>query len=286
LFVGSNNMTAGGTVTNFEAALEVQLRRSDAEDETLRSSVTNWIEELIADVSVCLPLDSALLGALIADQRYRIADEDLPQFSTKALDSSDSIVDDSAGTKPGLFGKSKSKLRSIRAKTGNPLTQAGGGPLPSVQAHGMAPMPSSTVLRRWYKELKSSDAQQLGGTSRPTGHITLVKAGHPIDKRTYFRRDFFGSEKWVPDGPNNEKCIIAAYVVIRGTSLGTRQFTVQHTPAFEAGQGNRSTVLHWSSLSSHMRSVSHIDDYFTIEKLAGGQYRVTIASTETGPFLK
>lgn len=141
-------------------------------------------------------------------------------------------------------------------------------------------------MKRWYKQLKAADAQQLGGTSNPSGHVTLVDAGHAIDKRVNFRHDFFGAETWNPQGAKNEVCTISADVVIDGKPMGTRSFTIQHTPALEAGQGNRSTVLHWDSLSPHMRAVSHVNEYLTLEKHASGGYRLAIAPSQVGPFIK
>lgn len=297
LLVGSQNMTAGGARTNYEAGLDIDLDRVEAEDEALLQAVADWIDDLVADHDVCLPLDDALLAKLIADTRYRVGDEDAPRpGKSKPGDDTDSVVDDDAGSP--LFGKSKYTLKSTGGTSKSSGTSGGGSsgsgasgspsspPAPTAAAGSPVAPSAASVTRRWFKQLKAADAQQLGGTSNPSGHVTLVNAGHPIDKRVYFRHDFFGSETWKPQGPKNEVCTISAEVVVGGTNLGTRSFTVQHTPAFEAGQGNRSTVLHWDSLSSHMRTTSHVDEYLTIEKISSGGYRITIAPTEAGPFIK
>lgn len=298
LLVGSQNLTAGGAMTNYEAGLDVSLDRAEADDEALFQAAADWIDDLVADVDVCLALDAALLAKLVADPRYRVGDEDAPRPGKPkpSDDDTDSVVDDDAATP--LFGKSKYPLKSTPSSSKPGGASPGGSSTGSSPTAPAAPAPVTsgpsliatpvaiTVVKRWFKELKAADAQQLGGTSNPSGHVTLVNAGHPIDKRTYFRHDFFGSESWKPQGAKNEVCTITAEVFIAGTTIGSRAFTIQHTPAFEAGQGNRSTVLHWDSLSSHMKLTSHVNEYLTIEKLSTGGYRLTIAPSEVGPFIK
>ncbi len=301
LLVGSQNMTAGGAMTNYEAGLDVALDRGEPDDEALFQAVADWMDDLVADVDVCLPLDDALLAKLVAEPRYRVGDENAPRpGKSKPADDTDSVVDDDGAAAAPLFGKSKYSLKSTpTTSNGRGATASGSGssgvgsstPSSTSAPGSAAPAAPSghaatAVVKRWFKQLKAADAQQLGGTSNPSGHVTLVNAGHPVDKRMYFRHDFFDSETWKAQGSKNEVCTINAEVVISGTSLGSRSFTVQHTPAFEAGQGNRSTVLHWDSLSSHMKTTSHVDEYLTLEKLSSGGYRLTIAPSEVGPFIK
>ena len=144
-------------------------------------------------------------------------------------------------------------------------------------------VPSPIVVKRWYKRLPAADAQQLPSSS-PSAALTLVAAGHPIDISTYFRNDFFRDAAWAPDG-NKEIAEIDCQVVVDGTPIGVRRMTVVHHPPFEAGQGNRSTLLRWGQLHPYLLGHDHTGDVVTLERLSDGSCRVLIAPNSSGAFI-
>ncbi len=138
---------------------------------------------------------------------------------------------------------------------------------------------SRRVVRRWYKRLRKSDAQQLP-TSRPSASLTLVASGHAIDITTYFREVFFGGEQWTTDG-SQETADIDCEVVVRGAPLGRMKMTVVHNPAFGSKQGNRTTMLRWGELQPYLRTNDLSGDMVSLEALAGGDFRVVFDSAAT-----
>lgn len=65
-----------------------------------------------------------------------------------------------------------------------------------------------------------------------------------------------------------------------------RQLVVVNDPSFEAGQGNRTTLLRWGpQLNAYLRANDHSRDYLTLELLSDGSYRLTISREEPGPFI-
>jgi HKD family nuclease len=67
LVVGSNNMTAGGLYSNYEAALLCYLDMAVEEDQTLITQVIAWFDIFPADSEVCKQLTPELLEALLRD---------------------------------------------------------------------------------------------------------------------------------------------------------------------------------------------------------------------------
>lgn len=77
------------------------------------------------------------------------------------------------------------------------------------------------VVKRWYKRLSATDAQQLDRrTAQGAGAATLIQAGHPIDRATYFRHDLFGDATWIADEAARETAVIDFEVSIDGVDWG------------------------------------------------------------------
>jgi hypothetical protein len=147
------------------------------------------------------------------------------------------------------------------------------------------------VVRRWHKRLRAIDAQH--GTSRDynrSNTATLVQAGHPIDRETWFRDDLFGELDWAQATSRGararEVAESEAEVGLEGESWGVHTFEVRHTPGYEAGQQNRTTELQWGSLAPHMRAEDHTGDFLTIEGLSDGTFRLHLSREPTGEFIR
>lgn len=136
---------------------------------------------------------------------------------------------------------------------------------------------------RWFKELSHADAQHpQGANTNPTGHLTLVQAGHPINSATWFREALFGGLSW--SGPSTkERLTQAMQITIDGKSMGVHKIDISHTPSFEANQGNRATVLHWGVLGHYMHQKDRSGCVVTIERDHADAFFLTICGRANGP---
>ena len=277
LFVGSNNLTEGGARANYEVALACILDLSNTADARLQQAVLQYIDRLLADVSVCRPLTATLLDDLIADPRYGIGDEDAARTRTTAT----AAHGDQAVLEP-FFGRSAEPKKGRPPATPAEEPDESGTELPedytleaptevappplvvvatTPQPPLAGPAPIAAVVARWYKQLPSSDAQHPEKpASSPTGNLRLNRAGSGVDWRRYFRDDLFGSAVWVPHTlPVGvlEATSIPFHVTIAGNYIGPTPLTVDYGAYREAGQGNVTTVLHWGLLLPALRATNY-----------------------------
>lgn len=307
--VGSHNFTAGGARNNFEAGTVSRLDLTLPADRHYHDSIRSYMEQLIADLNVCKPLNVDLLNAMLTGERYWLSDEDTPAIPAEAEPMEEPSSPQAPAVDPddaaeAIFTTSANKLRTASYTSSKPKV-AGTAPTPTptaapgtTAAVGPAAAPpaatatGSHVLRRWYKKLGKIDAQQ--GTSadwHPSNTMTLVNFRHPIQAQTYFRTEFFAGQTWSntltagKDPKPREVTTIECEVIARGMNLGQFEFEIRHTPEYEAGQGNRATELVWGPLSGYLRATSHYQDYATIERLSDGTYRLHLAATPAGDFI-
>jgi hypothetical protein len=300
LLVGSSNATAGGLFRNYEAALEATFELPEDKKATALAGARRYIKRLLAETELCLPLTESLIDRLVGDPRYAIQLHER-QRSLNATTRAERRRSGTGG--PGTttaFGRRSSRVASIpplSEEARRTLAQLEGavdsedtvgGSHPSAgRATGGSGQSSTSrgVVRRWYKTLNKTDAQQLPKpTSRPSASLTLVAGGHDIDITTYFREVFFGEEHWTTDG-RQETADINCEVVVRGTSLGRIKMTVVHNPALGSKQGNRTTMLRWGQLQPFLRANDLAGDIVSLEALGGGDFRVVFDSAATGPFV-
>ena len=267
LYVGSNNMTAGGVFRNYEAGLAVVT----ASDDPVIRQVEQWIEQLRAESECCIRLGPDTLATILADKAYDIGDEDVPRSSGTT-----SKNVGSAGTH--VFTPSRSRKKGPRGAprpAAADATDDGNG-----QADAAA---SGDVVRRWSKKLKRSDAQQVGGSGRTnlTGALRLARSGHDLDQTTYFRYEFFGRETWQADTakPNVDYTEVDIDVVVLGDALGVMSFRIDYKVTREADQNNVTTDLKWGPMNALLRSTSYVGDWVVLEALTTG-YRLEIVADD------
>lgn len=148
----------------------------------------------------------------------------------------------------------------------------------------------STVERRWFKKMSAADAQRpKSQNTNPTGHLTLVKSNHPIHSGTWFRNNLFDGEDWRPlpsHQGGRERATIIFHVWIADSYLGEIDLNVTYTPSFEAGQGNRTTVLHWGkTIGDYFKQVDYAGHYVTIERVSTRTFQLVIGSSHPGDFV-
>ena len=149
--------------------------------------------------------------------------------------------------------------------------------------------PQAVAVRRWFKRMSAADAQRpTGQNTNPTGHLTLVRSGHPIQQATWFRNDLFAGENWTPvPSPmgQRERATIIFHIWIAGADIGEIALDVTYTPSFEASQGNRTTVVHWgTTIGDRFRQHDYTNYHVTIERTASGTFLMVIDSNPTGAF--
>jgi hypothetical protein len=136
--------------------------------------------------------------------------------------------------------------------------------------------------------MSAADAQRPASPrTNPTGHLTLVRAGCPIDPSTYFREEFFGDAGWQRVGRDREQAHVVMDVTVDGRPLGRHRFVIDHNPYFESGQNNRTTTLRWGDdMNDYFRRNNLVRKYVTLEKYGDGSYRLTVSDTATGSFAR
>jgi PLD-like domain len=323
LLVGSSNATAGGLFGNYEASLEAEFSLPEENDHQALAKARQYIGRLLGEEEICLPLTQHLIDRLVENPRYAVAGserrrtgsaqnsvtdeagEDIDMSgSTEHDTAADALFGKRRGTKsvpPTLSAEARDELAALEvvrepvsesggslaavARTGTEASDVAGRALKG--ADGAAAPAAVKVVKRWYKQLPTTDAQQLDpSTSSGSASATLIQFHHPIDPTTYFRHNLFEDADWLPEEGQRETASVEFDVWIEGVSWGKRQLVIVYDPSFESGQANRTTLLRWGAeLNEYLRANDHSDDYLSLERLSDGSYRLTISQAVVGPFM-
>jgi PLD-like domain len=279
LLVGSSNVTAGGLFSNYEASLECELSLPDDAGEEALVDANAFIDSLLADEGICLPLDRALLDRLIADPRYSISARETrtPRRQPgKAGDERDQAGETGLDGEK-IFGKRKGARMKVPALSKRDL-----GRRAKSEPKAPPPPPAPFPVMTWTKVLTASDAQHPPGSgSNPLGNMRLTQAKNEIDWLTWFRHDLFGSAAWSErkdqNGNTIEIATVPFLVTIAGKEHGVVKLSVDHAPFRESGQSNHATVLHWDSLAPTLRRTNYKGRVLTLRRMSDGTYRLDIA---------
>jgi len=266
VLIGSSNLTRGGVAANFELGVGLDLDLALADDVAFFNSIQDYVDGLLRDEAVCLPLDVPLLERLLANPAFGISDEDVT--------ASGAGCGSGGGDNP--FGGSARPMRAAPRLGGSP----------TISSVGAAVTAGPRAAHRWFKRLPRSDAQRLR-TGHPTGHLTLVAAGLPLDSGSYFRNSLFARAAWTVDASGREQAVLPFDVWVGESHWGVQELVIDYNPAFEADQGNRTSTLRWGpSLGSYLHNdADHTGDFVTVEQMGNGEYRLTIADEPKGPFV-
>ena len=300
VLVGSHNLTAGGAVTNFEAGVLSRLDLSNEADRMFLQDVTTFVDRLVNDTGVCVPLDEATLSTLVDSGAYLIGDED-GQRDGPGSEPTEDGPGAGEGREPDedpLFSTSAVDLRKLAVASDGQTSRE---PAKRKRASGSGATAGSgatsgsrkaKVVRRWYKKLGAIDAQRPE-RGHPSNTMTLVQAGHELDHKVYFRDEFFGGESWsktttARSHKEREVAKVTMEVWIHSKKVGAPTFEIRHTPEYDSGQGNRTTELCWGDFGERLRKRKKALTGLiaTLEKYSDGTYRLVIGDSETGPFMK
>jgi hypothetical protein len=302
LLVGSNNATAGGVYFNYEAGLDCELSLPD--DVALLVSVQTYVDRLLAESELCKEVSEEVLAELVGNPRYQVGDEnvlrELSGLATPEELDTEVDVEEVSGTAESsfsIFGRSEEPKKPDPGASGR-VTKAPAkrtsrekaNPAKGLRGKGTGSfedVPEALVQKRWFKQLSRSDAQHPPRAgSKVTGALRMSKANHPIDWRTYFRREFFSGLKWDSELSRNHMSVeyarVPFYVLIDGQAIGEYECRIDHAPHREQDQSNVPTDLKWGPLMPVIRATDYTGDYVIIERLNDGSYRLEITPNDPG----
>lgn len=122
LLVGSGNLTAGGLYSNYEASLEATFQLPAEDGDPALSDARAYVESLLSDSAICLPLDPDLLERLVENPRYAVSKREPRRTRKEGLpdglepEDVDPTAEESGTQAPDssrLFGKSSKKKAPI-----------------------------------------------------------------------------------------------------------------------------------------------------------------------------
>lgn len=287
VFVGSNNLTAGGVYWNYEFGVWLSLNLQEEQDRSLHEEILAWFESLVVDEDSCAALDEQLLSAILLSDLYEVGDEDAKAARGSIKETQPAASGSPEGTS-NLFRESR------RGKRPDPLARTAsarersasrdeGTPIPDLESDGV-------VVRRWFKKLSFSDAQQMKtANSNPTNHLKLGQARHPIDQKVYFRHVYFADRHWASSMKARgtmEESLVPFHVHINGRFDSIQEMKVDYAEFRVADQNNTPTWLHWNEyMGRYLRENNHVGDYITLEVTDTGIHRLILSMEPFGEFL-
>jgi len=270
-YVGSNNLTTGGTETNFECGVKISLQ-SPQDDALIEKFQETWNEtsertlelddDLLEELQEANLVVSEEVTRARANGEFREDNEDRehPDFPQTDVQP--------ASPTPGEEG--------AQPEEGAPTETT---PLERIESD------SSLEWRK--RNLKARDAQRPGDNTNPSGVITLVQdyfrddTGQRIDKTTYFRYDVFGDLEWWEE---DDKEVAEAKFRIWIDEYFRRVYTlrISHKLEWEADQDNYTTAIHWGPLNHILREEIDIRgwNFYLYETDEDGQWEIQLVSPE------
>jgi hypothetical protein len=270
VLMGSGNFTKGGLFTNYEAAVALTLDRSDAGDEKFLSDLRSYYDSLLGMTGLCHRLSEELIERLREDPGTNVVTERQAN-KRRNLD---------RRKEPSKVFDREAETELLDAVPIPVETAPGGGSGGTKTGDGKAAEP----VRRWFKQLPPSDAQQLPRSSHSAA-VTLVREDHPIKAGTYFRDEFFGEVVWSNNAGEKAEASVEFEISIEGRESSREVLTLVHDPRFESDQGNRTTLLRWGPLNEYLRTHDLSYSYLTLEALSDGSYRLFIGTEPAGEFM-
>jgi hypothetical protein len=251
--IGSANLTHAGLFNNLEAGADISLDLQDANDHAFIARFREGLDRLINDFpDHCFRISSG--RQIIRLLREGVIEDERRETTGTSLGA-------------GEPGATTTKKRIDLPFVPPPKTQGTRKARPPKSADGarFSTLPQYGQLV-WVKpRLPRTDLQLLKRGHDP-GVLRLVQArfevnGERINWRTYFRQDIFGHLAWGsgPNDPEKEMAVAPFSLVVAGVYVGDFDLTLSHKPAWEAGQSNYTTGLHWGAATKHICHEALID---------------------------
>ncbi|WP_226892660.1 phospholipase D family protein [Phycobacter azelaicus] len=269
--VGSANLTHAGLFNNIEAGTDMELDLADASYKAFVDTMLDGFDDLIANhPQHCFRIGS---GREIVDLMKQgiLEDERKPRTQTAY----GSGKQGAATSKPPINLPSKSS--PVKSKPKKPKV---GMATPAVNLPSPPPIYGQLV---WLKpKLPASDLQLNAGHAPGVLRLTQARYkvnGKVIDQKSYFRNQVFSTLNWTFDATAQKYVAVApTSLIIAGVHVGDFDLPLSHKPAWEAGQGNYTTGLHWDNATTHIKHIGLVGRELKLYQPAavGGRYVVEI----------
>lgn len=245
ILIGSANITHPGLYNNIEAGVVMSLDLAVDDDRAVIDQFESGFQKLIDEfpehcfeVTTGRQIVELIRTGIVEDERH-------PTTSVAAGAGAGSAADK---TRIGLPFVSPPPRRTRPSKA----TKSIAGVVASSMPH------AGPLL--WAKPNLPAGDLQLLVVGHGSGVLRLTQArfrvdGKVINQTTYFRSVAFGALPWAadPDDPQKEMTTVPVSLVIAGVYVGDFDLRLSHKPAWEAGQGNYTTGLHWDGATDHIR---------------------------------
>lgn len=154
---------------------------------------------------------------------------------------------------------------------------------PATPAIGLPVAPPIFGQLVWAKpNLPATDLKLNAAHAAGVLRLTQAKFkvnGTVIDQKTYFRNQVFATLNWTFNtGAQKDEAVAPVSLVIAGVHVGDFDMPLSHKPAWESGQGNYTTGLHWDDATSHIKHFGLVGRTLKLYQPAsvGGRYVVEI----------
>lgn len=273
VIVGSSNLTHQGLQNNIEAVTTVDLDLKIPDDRRALEATVHPLRDLEKKHPKNVFCVTTMAGLDTLFEEGRIEDETAPKpveaTSAKAGAAPKATIP--AIGLPTTFPK-----RTSAIKSGPKAKNVAGGSQATP-----ASQPNGSLL--WAKrKLAARDIQMPGQLSNPTGVLSLTQShfrvgGQPISQITYFRQNVFKRLAWKKDPSDPGKEIAATKFELRigGISHGNSALRISHKKAWEAGQGNYTTAIHWGTFKASVQDAN----------LLGRELRLYAPTAKGNPFI-
>lgn len=243
--IGSANLTHPGLFNNIEAGADIDLDLGEQADRDFVEGFLNGFRHLVANFPEhCFPITSG--RQIIELMRQGLLEDERNPKTDIALGA-------------GKQGAKTSKASIALPFTAPPKNKRARKPRPprtGPSAPVSAPSPYGQLV--WLKpSLPKSDLQLNAGHA--PGVLRLTQAqyevnGQRIDQTTYFRKEVFAHLPWTFNRTADKETTVAPVsLVIAGVYVGDFDLPLSHKAAWESGQGNYTTALHWEDATDHIK---------------------------------
>lgn len=273
VIIGSANTTYGGLYNNIEASAHITLDLSDKSDAEFLAGIIDPLTYLMKKHPAnCYQLCDAKQAAQLLIDGV-VENEDNPKVSGP-------VGIASKGAKPGRVPLISLPFKQT-PKKGKPTSKTASASSTPVPTAGTLAQPVIYGQLVWEKpKLPRSDLQFPGANGNATGVIRLTQAkfmvgGSIIDQTTYFRNVVFSKLPWNTTISGKETSSFEVALVIAGVLVGTFTLPLSHNNAWESGQGNYTTAIHWDAAVTHIRHLA----------LVGRSLSLYAPSGKTAPYV-
>ena len=279
LILGSSNLTARGLFGNVESSLLVEFSENDTNGYQLLASLKTYYKGLfefndpnlfkISEDSIQDFIDRGIVPAENARiKKHRKQ----PTGAKEAEKGFYNIIPKRATVRIPKEFRGKSKINKDIKKI-----------LDELGVKDVIQFDKGTLV--WQKkDLPSSDAQQVSGSTAITGVLRLGDAnfkieGEKIDRNTYFRDSVFGDLKWTSIARTNNSPLQVAKckfkITIDNKEIGEYELRISHDPDRISGQHNIPTTIHWGKT---------LNSYLKQNNITGKTLSLFFPSAEGNPF--